>query len=77
MDRTTNPLTKEQEALRGRAIKDMSDDQLRLWIDACERMERWVAFAKARRMWKRSHQAAVEEMALREDRRAKRTAAAS
>jgi hypothetical protein len=72
MARAKNPLTGEQESLRGRKIKDMSDDQLRLWIDACDRMEHWVGFAKARRTWKRSRSAAAEELASRTQRRTRR-----
>ena len=46
------PLTKSQQQLRGRKIVDMSDEQLRDWIDACDRMERWVSASKARRSWR-------------------------
>jgi hypothetical protein len=49
------PLTKEQNALRGRKLETLSLDELRLWIDGCERMEAWPHTpAKARRGWKAS-----------------------
>ena len=33
------PLTKSQRSLRGKKVVDMTDDQLRDWIDACAKME--------------------------------------
>jgi hypothetical protein len=58
-----NPLTKAQEALRGRQIADMTEQQLRLWIDACDRMEVWSHTpAKARRGWKRSREVAADAL---------------
>ena len=48
------PLSKSQQQLRGRSVGDMTDDQLRDWIDACEKMESWVKASKARRSWKLS-----------------------
>lgn len=59
----TNPLTKAQEALRGRKVADMTGQQLRLWIDACDRMEALRNLpAKARRSWKNSREKAVEAL---------------
>lgn len=53
------PLTKEQNALRGRRLEELSSDELRLWIDACDRMETWPGMpAKSRRGWKMSKSAA-------------------
>jgi hypothetical protein len=66
-----NPLSREQEALRGRRITDLTDRELELWLDACERMEHWVRFAKARRTWKRSREAALEEQTKRRERSAR------
>jgi hypothetical protein len=61
-----NPLTKTQEALRGRKINDMTDGQLRQWIDACDRMEKWKHTpAKARRGWKASGARAEAQLATR------------
>jgi len=59
------PLSQSQQRLRGRKIADMTDDQLRDWIDACTRMEKWVKPAKARRSWKQSGQEAMEELERR------------
>jgi len=60
-----NPLTKAQSALRGRKRVDMSDSQLLEWIDACNRMEPWVKFAKARRTWAAARADAEAEIARR------------
>ena len=60
-----NPLSDEQEALRGRKRPDMTDAQLRLWIDACNKMELWVKHAKGRRTWVRARRDAEEELARR------------
>ena len=49
-----NPLTKEQEQLRGKKIVDLSLEQLSVWINACERMENWVKDSKSRRSWRKS-----------------------
>ena len=57
-----NPLTKEQERLHGKNVRDMNFDELQIWIHACERMEIWVKFNKARRSWKESREAAIEEL---------------
>lgn len=43
------PLSKSQQALRGRKLCDMSVERLKDWIDACDKMELWVGYAKARR----------------------------
>lgn len=56
------PLTRSQQSLRGRKVCDMTDDQLRDWIDACEKMERWVDAAKARRDWRLSGIEAQDEL---------------
>ena len=59
------PLTKDQQALRGRELRDMSPTQLRDWIEACEKMERSVKFKKSRRAWKQSREQAVAELECR------------
>lgn len=59
------PLTRSQQALRGRKIVDMDDAQLADWIDACNKMEIWVKPAKARRSWKQGRLAAVTELERR------------
>jgi hypothetical protein len=56
---------------RGRRLADLTDRELKMWLDACERMELWVRFAKARRTWKRSRVAALEEQAKRRERSAR------
>ena len=56
------PLTRTQQRLRGREICDMTEDQLRDWIDACEKMEQWVDAAKARRGWRLSGIEAQSEL---------------
>ncbi|MBA4016738.1 MAG: hypothetical protein C0483_06075 [Pirellula sp.] len=61
-----SPLTRSQEALRGWDVRDMSIEQLRDWIAACEKMEVWVKPAKARRSWKLGFVEATEELASRE-----------
>jgi len=43
----------------------MSDDQLRDWIDACDKMERWLTAAKARRGWRLSGIEAEHELERR------------
>ena len=64
-----NPLSRSQENLRGRKIADMSVEQLRDWIDACQRMEEWkYTPAKARRGWKASRAKAEAELACRRHR---------
>ena len=60
-----NPLTKQQEKLRGKNVKDMSSDELRIWIDACDKMENWVKYNKARRSWTASRDEAEEELEKR------------
>jgi hypothetical protein len=60
-----DPLTKTQQALRGRDLRDMSPVQLRDWINACEKMERFVKFNKARRGWKQSREEALAELERR------------
>ena len=50
----STPLSKEQEGLRGRDVGTMSDEQLVLWIDACEKMLSWVPHKNGRKMWRES-----------------------
>ena len=59
------PLSKTQQRLRGRKICDMTDEQLRDWIDACEKMNKWLGAAKARRGWRLSGIKAEEELRRR------------
>ena len=59
------PLTKTQRELRGHAVGDMSLEQLRDWIEACTKMERWVGVKKARRSWGRSCELASAELIRR------------
>ena len=59
------PLSKSQQQLRGRKILVMSVEQLRDWIDACDKMEAWVDAAKARREWRLSGIEATEELERR------------
>lgn len=59
-----NPLTKEQEELRGKNISSFSIE-LNEWIEACERMEVWVKTNKARRSWARSKEKAECELSKR------------
>lgn len=56
------PLTKSQQSLRGRNVKDMTVDQLHDWIAACDAMEHWVASPKARRSWTTSREQASAEL---------------
>ena len=60
-----NPLSKNQERLRGHKRTDMTDTELRDWIDACEKMECWVKPAKARRTWKAARADAIAELERR------------
>ena len=62
------PLSKSQQALGGRQLGDMTRDQLADWIDACEKMGRWVKAAKARHGWKKSGQEASLELERRNNR---------
>jgi hypothetical protein len=62
----SQPLSKSQQALRGRKIADMTDAQLVEWIDACQKMEAWPRIeAKGRRGWKDSRLAAELEIERR------------
>lgn len=36
------PLSRSHEALRGRKVVDMTDEELIDWIDACGKMEQWT-----------------------------------
>jgi hypothetical protein len=67
------PLSREQEALRGRKLADLTDAQLERWIEACDTMERWVTASKARRSWKESRKKAMAEIAKRRARAAAST----
>lgn len=60
-----DPLTKTQQALRGRDPRDLSLDQLRDWIDACKKMEHWVKDKKARKEWRKSREQTVAELERR------------
>ncbi len=59
-------LTKTQNSLRGRDVKNMTKAQLMDWMDACAKMEVSVKAAKARRSWKRAREAAEVELARRQ-----------
>jgi len=59
------PLTRSQHLLRGRKIADMTVDQLREWIDACNKMETWVKDGKSRRSWTRSRAEAEAMLEIR------------
>ena len=66
------PLTKAQQALRGRKVSDMTDAQLTLWLDACDRMEQWSRIGKkARRGWVQGRAEAQAEMERRAIKRGK------
>jgi hypothetical protein len=66
MDEPDFPISRDQLALRGISVKDMSEKQLRAWIDACRRMELWPdMLRKGRRAWKRDHADAVAELQRR------------
>lgn len=60
-----NPLSKEQEELRGKNISSFSTDQLHEWIEACEKMAIWVKTNKARRSWIKSGEKAEFELQKR------------
>ncbi len=60
-----DPLTKSQQALRGKRVPDMTDAQLRDWLEACAKMELHVKPAKARRSWRSSAQEAEAELQKR------------
>ena len=71
------PLTKDQQKLRGRDVKVMTDEQLADWIEACDAMENWVKFNKARRAWKQSRKDAEDEIERRRLKAERRAAAAN
>jgi hypothetical protein len=54
------PLSKSQKGLRGRDLRTMSIEQLQDWIHACNAMEKWVNYNKARRTWTQSRREAQE-----------------
>lgn len=60
-----NPLSKNQEKLRGRKVSDMAIEELKSWIEACNRMEKWVSYNKARRSWTQSRMEAETELEKR------------
>ena len=63
----SEPLSKSQQALRGRTLTDMTEDQLRDWIDACNKMEVWPHTAKkARHDWKLGGNEAMAELERRQ-----------
>ena len=72
VNRLGQPLTREQEELRGRDVRELDEAQLRVWLDACERMEHWVKAAKARRSWKTAARETRAELARREARAQRR-----
>ena len=72
-----SPLTRQQESLRGRRVEDLTDEQLLIWLDACDKMMRWVKPAKARRTWKAGRERAEAEIATRQERAARRRDRAS
>jgi hypothetical protein len=59
------PLTRSQHALRGKKVSDMTDAQLRDWLDACAKMELHVKPPKARRSWKSAALEAEAELQKR------------
>lgn len=68
LDRETEmpePLSKSQQRLRGRMLAELSDEQIRDWIDACHKMENWVKASKARRGWRLSGIEAGNELERR------------
>jgi len=72
------PLSKSQEALRGRRIQDMTDAQLREWINACDVMKHWRRTPnKARRGWTASRAEAIAELDKRVERARGRTSGAA
>ena len=62
-----NPLTKQEEKLRGKNVRDMNSDELRIWINACDKMENWVKYNKARRSWTESRKQAIAELQSRNE----------
>jgi hypothetical protein len=58
-------LTRSQQSLRGKNIRDMTAEELRDWLEACEKMEIHVKPAKARRAWKSSGAAVRAELERR------------
>ncbi|WCO03487.1 hypothetical protein [Psychroserpens ponticola] len=60
-----NPLTKQQERLRGKKVNDMTNQELETWIQACDKMENWVNANKARRSWTQSRDKAESELEKR------------
>jgi hypothetical protein len=60
------PLSKAQQALRHQEVVNMTEEQLRDWIDACDHMETWPQTPKkSRRTWKNSRGEAVNELLRR------------
>jgi hypothetical protein len=50
----SSPLSKDQEKLRGRDVRTMSNEHLVLWLDACEKMISSVPHKNGRKGWKES-----------------------
>jgi len=69
-----NPLTREQESLRSRRVEDMTEAELSLWINACDKMVIWVRPAKARQTWRAGRKRAELEIAKQEARSRRRRA---
>jgi hypothetical protein len=61
----SSPLSKDQEKLRGQDVRTMSDKQLELWIDACEKMQASVPYKNARKGWAESKKLAIAILAKR------------
>lgn len=61
----SSPLTKQQENLRGKKVIDMTNEELEIWINACDKMENWVKHNKARRSWTTSRDEAELELEQR------------
>ena len=70
----SSPLSKDQEKLRGRDVRTMSDHQLSIWISACETMAAWVPHKNGRKGWRDSKKLAE---AIQSRRLAKRDALSS
>lgn len=60
-----NSLTKEEQKLRGKNISDMTLDELKIWINACDKMENNVKANKARRSWTKSRDESINEIEKR------------
>jgi hypothetical protein len=63
----SEPLSKSQQRLRGKDIRTMTNDELTDWIHACNAMEKWVKYNKARRGWKQSRKDAEDLIQKRQN----------